>query len=142
MRHFSVKLSLLVCWVLVLCPNVDAQMSDLRQSREPLPGVSDILDVGISVELGFAQHRMNTDVIVDTLQSRLETLGYCVTLDPVPTSDGLWLQLDCQSIEEKAGSSSQESANQPSVNISRLALPCQLGETRVTRGYSVLVEKL
>ncbi len=126
MRSVPVKLCLLVCWILVLCPNAVAQLSDLRQSRQPLPGVSDISHIGISVELGSTQPLMHPHVIVDTLQSRLETLGYHVTLAPTPRADGLWLQVDCQSIQAKADSRPRVSANKAAENSSRLVPPCHL----------------
>ena len=80
-----------------------AQLSDLRQPRIPLPGVSNISHVGISVELGAAQQFMTPAFIIETLQPCLETLGYHVEVAPRHSVDGLWLQVDCQAIPEKIG---------------------------------------
>ena len=94
-------MSIGVWCVLAMGESAGAQLSDLRQPRGPLPGLSDISRVGISVELGAAQHLMTPAVIIEALQPRLETLGYYVELAPRHSADGLWLQVDCQAIPEK-----------------------------------------
>ncbi|MEC4679189.1 MAG: hypothetical protein VST67_00650, partial [Nitrospirota bacterium] len=85
-----------ICWVLAMGPNAVAQLSDLRQPREPLPGIVDISQVGISVDMGSAPSLMKSAFIIKSLQSRLETFGYRVALAPAQSPDGLWLQVDCQ----------------------------------------------
>ena len=103
-----------------------AQLSDLRQSRQPLPGVSNISLIGISVELGTAKNLVNSDFIFETLQSRMETLGYRAALAPTPSPDGLWLKVDCQAIQEKSSPRFQDKANRFSSGVSNWAPPCQL----------------
>jgi hypothetical protein len=120
------KILPLFCWFVMMSAGAFAQLSDLRQSRQPLPGVSNISLVGISVELGAAQHLMNSDVILGTLQSRLETLGYRVALAPTPSPDGLWLKVDCQAVQEKRSPRSQDNSNRFSSGVSRIGPPCQL----------------
>jgi hypothetical protein len=103
-----------------------SQLSDLRQPRGPLPGLADISRVGISVELGAAQHLMTSAFVIETLQPRMETLGYYVELAPRHSADGLWLQVDCQAIPEKIRSRPPDTFTQPSSKATRLGPPCQI----------------
>ena len=103
-----------------------AQLSDLRQPRGPLPGLSDISRVGISVELGAAQHLMTPEFIIEALQPRLETLGYHVEFAPRHSADGLWLQVDCQAIPEKIRARPPDTFTRPSSKAPRLGPPCQI----------------
>ena len=109
--------------------SVAAQLSDLRQPRGPLPGLSDISRVGISVELGAAQHLMTPAFIIEALQPRLETLGYHVEFAPRHSADGLWLQVDCQAIPEKIRSRPPDTFTRPSSKAPRLGPPCQIAYT-------------
>jgi len=121
-----VKVIIGICWVLAMGPNAVAQLSDLRQPREPLPGIVDISQVGISVDMGPAPSLMKSAFIIKSLQSRLETFGYRVALAPAQSPDGLWLQVDCQAIPEKIGSRSQGSFRQSSANTRRFGPPCHI----------------
>ena len=120
------KVILGVCCALLMGEGAAAQLSDLRHSRQPLPGVSDISEVGIVVDMGSAQNLMQPAAIIETLQPRLETLGYRVALAPTHAPDGLWLQVDCQALPEKIGSRSPSGSQQPPGKVRRLAPPCQL----------------
>jgi len=100
--------------------SVAAQLSDLRHPRGPLPGLSDISRVGISVELGAAQHLVTPAFIIEALQPRLETLGYHVEFAPRHSADGLWLQVDCQAIQEKIRSWPSDTFTRPSSKAPRL----------------------
>ena len=123
------KLSVGVWCVLAMGESVGAQLSDLRQARGPLPGLADISRVGISVELGAAQHLMTPAFIIEALQPRLETIGYYVELAPTHSVDGLWLQVDCQAIPEKIRSRTSDTFTQPSSKAPRLGPPCQIAYT-------------
>ncbi len=125
MRSFSVKAIVVVCWVVLMCSSAAAQLSELRQSRLPLPGILDISRVGITVDLGAARHLVNSDVIIDTIQSRLESVGYRVSVGVTPSPVGLWLQIDCQAIQQKNEILSRVSAIQALPKVSRLGPPCQ-----------------
>ena len=81
--------------------NVGAQ--ELLHSRSPLQGLSDTSQVGISIEIAPTQQPITPALIMETLQSRLEKIGYRVLPASTHSHDGLWLQVDCQSIPEKKG---------------------------------------
>jgi len=115
-----------VCCSVVMGTSTGAQSSDLRQSREPLPGVSDISLVGISVDMGAAQDFMRPQTIIETLQPRLKTLGYRVALASTHSPDGLWLQVDCHALAEKIGPRSPSVSPTLSAKSRRLGPPCQL----------------
>lgn len=120
------KSIVIFCSFFIMSTSAAAQLSELLHSRQPLPGVSDILHVGISVELGGARNLIDSGIIVETLQSRLETLGYRVDIVSRPFPNGLSLQVDCQAIQEKNGSRSRDHATQSSVKTSSLGPPCQV----------------
>ena len=90
---------------------VSAQLSDLRHSRLPLPGVSDISQVGIVVEMGSRTGLMPPTAIIIAVQPRLETLGYSVAMAPRLSPESLWLQIDCRALPEKIGSHSSMACN-------------------------------
>ncbi len=129
--HFPkwIQVSIGIWCVLAIAESAGAQLSDLRQPRGPLPGLSDISRVGISVELGAALHLMTPAFIIDTLQPRLETLGYHVEFAPRHSADGLWLQVDCQAIPEKIRSRLPDTFTRPSSKAPRLGPPCQIAYT-------------
>jgi hypothetical protein len=120
------KVIFLISWLLVLGGNALAQLSDLRYSRKPLPGVSDIAEVGIVVDMGLAQDLMQPAAIVETLRPRLETLGYRVALAPTHSPDGLWVQVDCQDLPKKIDPRSSRASQQATGKNQRLVPPCQL----------------
>jgi hypothetical protein len=120
------KVIFLISWLLVLGGNALAQLSDLRYSRKPLPGVSDISEVGIVVDMGLAQDLMQPAAIVETLRPRLENLGYRVALGSTHSPDGLWVQVDCQDLPQKIDSRSSRASQQPSGKVQRLGPPCHL----------------
>ena len=117
------------CWVLAMGGSAVAQLSELRYSREPVPGLSDISLIGISVDMGPAPHLMNLASIIETLQPRLETLGYRVALAPTHSPDGLWLQVNCQGIAEKIDSRSRKGSQHHLAKNQVIAPPCQLAYT-------------
>ena len=120
------KLLIVICWLLALPGNVLAQLSELRQSRAPLPGISEISLVGIAVDLGGAQDLIAPAAIIETVQPRLEILGYRVALGPSLPPDGLWLLVNCQAIGKKARSGSSAALPLPSNQVRILSPPCQL----------------
>ena len=122
----GMKVIIVACWVLALSESAVAQLSDLRQSRSPLPGISATSQIGISVDMGPAQHLMTSASLIETLRPRLETLGYHVALAPTHSPDGLWLRVDCHALPEKTGSRSQGASQQPSGNAWRFGPPCQM----------------
>ena len=120
------KIILGVCCVLALAEAAAAQLSDLRYSRQPLPGGSDISEVGLAVDFGSAQDFIQPNVIIETLQHRLETLGYRVAQGSTHSPDGLLVQVDCQALHEKISSPSSGALKTPSANVQRLSPPCRL----------------
>lgn len=115
-----------VCWVLAMGEPVLAQLSDFRHSRVPLSGLSDTSQVGISVDMGLAPHLMTSASIIQSLQPRLETLGYRVALAPTHPPDGLWLHVDCEAILEKKSFSPTTASQRPLGKARSIAPPCQL----------------
>jgi hypothetical protein len=73
--------------VVILAEAGLAQLSDLRHSRQPLPGFSEVTKVGIFVR--SAQALMQPTAIIKTPQPRLETVGYRVAQTSTHSSDGL-----------------------------------------------------
>ena len=120
------KVIIVICWFLALGGNALAQLSELRHSRAPLPGVSEISLIGLNVDMGGAQDLMAPAVIIEAIQPRLETIGYRVALGPTLSPDGLWLLVDCQAIKEKAKASSSEASQALSNHVRILSPPCQL----------------
>ncbi len=122
---FMKVVTVVYCCV-VMGTSAGAQLSDSRNSREPLPGVSDISLVGIAVDMGAAQHFMQPQAIIGVLQPRLETIGYRVALAPTHSPDGLWLQVDCHALPEKIGPRPPRVSQRSSAKGRRLGPPCQL----------------
>ncbi len=91
-----------------------------------MPGVSEISLIGIVVDMGGTQELMASAAIFETVQSRLETIGYRVALAPSLSPDGLWLLVDCQAMKEKAKASSSEASQASSNHVRILSPPCQL----------------
>ena len=109
--------------------NAVAQLSDLRYSRIPLPGLSNTSRVGISVEIGPTQQPINPAFIIETLQPRLERIGYSVPRASTHSPDGLWLQVDCLSIPEKKGFPPQDTSRSSLRKSPRFGPPCQIAYT-------------
>lgn len=112
---------------LAMGENVVAQ--ELLHSRVPLPGLSDTSQVGISITIAPTQQPITPALIMETLQSRLEKIGYRVFPASTHSPDGLWLQVDCQSIPEKKGVLPTEVSRASLRKTSRFGPPCQFAYT-------------
>jgi len=112
--------------LLALGENAVAQLSDLRHSRVPLPGLSDTSRVGISVEIGPTQNFINPAFIIAALQPRLERMGYSVVRASTHSPDGLWLQVDCQSLPEKKSFSPRDISRSSLRKAPGFGPPCQI----------------
>ncbi len=106
------------------------QLSDLRHSRAPLPGLKEVSQVGLMVDVAQNPHVDSTDVM-KTIQPRLERLGYSVVLLSSSLSEPLGLHVQCQSLAEKgrAGDFGKRSATTGRSANSRLGPPCQISYT-------------
>ena len=120
------KVLIAVCGFLAMGASAVAHISDLRHSRHPLPGVSEISEVGIVVDMGPAQDLMPPAGIIETLQPRLEMLGYRVALDPAQLPDGLWLQVDCHGLSEKLSARFSRGLQRPLTRAQNFGPPCRL----------------
>ncbi len=112
--------------VLALGTSVFAQLSDLRHSRQPLPGISEISQVGILVHMGAAQDLLSPITILETVQPRLEQLGYRVAEPSTHSSGGLWLQIHCQVLREKINAVSSQAGKGAIAEVRVLGPPCEL----------------
>lgn len=99
---------------------------DLLHSRAPLPGLSDTSRIGISIDIGSTQQPITPAFIIETLQPRLEKIGYRVLPASTHSPDGLWLQVDCQSIPEKKGVLSSDTSRSSLRKASRFRPPCHI----------------
>ena len=118
-----VKIGIFVCCVWALPVQTFAQLGDLRHSRQPLPGISDIATIGLAVDIGQAQSIVRPATIIASLRPRLEMLGCHVVLAPQPLPEGLWVQVDCQALLKKIAPPSQR----PSKRLqSKMNPPCHV----------------
>ena len=97
-----------VCWSLAFGGFSEAQVNDLRYSRQSLPGVSTLSEIGLMVNVGQAENFISSRRIIEIVQSRMEILGYRVALGFSHSSDGLWLHVDCRGLPNKIRASSPQ----------------------------------
>ena len=109
-----------------LAMSENAVAQELLHSRVPLPGLSDTSQVAISIEIAPTQQPITPAFILETLQPRLEKIGYNVLPASTHSPDGLWLQVDCQSIQEKNGVLSTDTSRPFLRKAPRFGPPCQL----------------
>ena len=77
-----------------------AQMSDLRYSRIPPPGLSDMSRIGITVEITPAPQLPDSTLVRNIVKSQMETLGYTVVLPSPQTAEDLSLQVHCMDVPD------------------------------------------
>ena len=109
--------------VLAMGESVVAQ--ELLHSRAPLPGLSDTSQVGISIDIGSTQQLIHPAFIMEILQPRLEKIGYRVARASTHSLDGLWLQVDCETIPVRKGLPPRDRAGSALRKPPRLGPPCQ-----------------
>ena len=117
------------CLLLLIGDSALAQLSDIRHSRQPLPGISEISEIGISVDMGSAQKLVPSSAVLAMLQSRLEDLGYQVTSASTHSPNGLWLHVNCHRLQEKLHVLETKFVMKPNAQIQRISPPCQIGYT-------------
>ena len=72
------------------------QMSDLRYSRIAPPELSDMSQIGITVEIATGRQPPDSTLVWNTVKSRMENLGYTVVFPSPQTAEDLMLQVHCR----------------------------------------------